>query len=181
MSSVDQVSTGLDVRVIADSIVVLPTSARENGCYDVDEPRAIRSRAKVSARSCGKAVRHKARKVILDPIAWRSLFSHQPRICPQQPNRICLFILDHKRRNISLNCLTYTILGSLARAKRPMQCDAETRTWLDQLSIPGANRWGPSLSRVCHPSFNAALLVVLVDSMASSMITADSKRVVRLT
>jgi hypothetical protein len=46
------------------------------------------------------------------------------------------------------------ILGSLACAKRPMQSDAEIRTWLDQLSIPRAERWGPSLSRVGHPNFN---------------------------
>jgi hypothetical protein len=113
-----------------------------------------------------------------------------------------------------LDRLAYAILGSLARANRPVQCDAEIRTWLDQLSIPRADRRSSGLTRVCHPNFNgdtqvlarsipangvrrrlawpaasarrspyvfnAALLGVLVGSMASSMITADSKPVVRL-
>lgn len=35
-----------------------------------------------------------------------------------------------------------------------MQCDEEIRTWLDQLSVPRADRRGPGLTRVRHPNFD---------------------------
>jgi hypothetical protein len=108
-------------------------------------------------------IHHKGGEVIVDSSSWRSLVAREFGVCRPQPYWDRLFVFDQERRNASLDCLSYAVLRSLARANRPMQCDAEIRTWLDELSIPRTDRWGPGLSRVCHRNFNGDTQVLARD------------------